>query len=199
MYHYAGNNPVKYTDPDGKQSIYLPGGGTRFGGAPPNMKYNMTEYSKKSETIGSFIENSFSAKSADAILFCCSKLFGDDKFSKNYESYCLKSTIDFHQVMAETQASGLYDFDNDGNYSEHEIKAFANYVNSTMILNYSDKSKLGPLKNFAKTPVLSFSAAKRYLNPLVPNNLTKQAESQNFQNIINSEKAKETINKNEKK
>ena len=193
LYHYAGNNPVKYTDPDGNQSMYLPGGGTRFGGAPPNMKYDMKEYAEKSDTIGNVVENCFSAKSADGLVLFCSKFFGNDEFSKQYELYVVKSAIDFHQTMAETKFSGIFDADGDGKYSDDESKSFANYVNNTMTLNYSDKKKLGPLGKYAKVPKLSLSDAKKYLNGI---SLPINQKMGNAQELKIPELPKENQNEN---
>ncbi len=74
LYHCAGNNPIRYLDPDGNQSTpnsqYLPSRETNFNGKCPGMKYDIDEYSNRCKVIGDAVEKAFNAGiESDASIF----------------------------------------------------------------------------------------------------------------------------------
>ena len=160
LYAYAANNPVRYIDPDGNQSIYLPAGGTTFNGPCPGMRYNIEEYSQQCDTIATFVEGITSDGNALAILI--DKVFLRNKFGDKANKFYAKVLWQFELTKIDAKSNGLFDIDKDGSYSEKETKLFADYVNNTMLLNYSDQSELGPYK--VTIPHISENDADIFLN-----------------------------------
>ena len=149
-------------DPDGRQSAYLPGGGTTFNGPPPGMKYNMEEYSKTTDAIGDFVQGI--TENAGWLTVLIDKFYFDSKYDKAAQEFYFKALTTFLTIQLEAKNSGFYDIDKDNYYSDKEVELFANYVNNTMLLNFSDQSELGPYT--VKIPLLSIKEAKLYLNSL---------------------------------
>ena len=160
MFAYAANNPVRYIDPDGKQSIYLPGGGTTFNGPCPGMKYNIEEYSKQCDTIAEFVDGITSNGNGLAILI--DKVFFGNKYGNNALRFYFNVLFQFDLLKVETKVSERFDLDNNGYYSKKEIKLFVNFINTTMLLNYSDQADLGPYK--VSIPQISEKEADIFLN-----------------------------------
>ena len=153
---------MKYVDPDGRQSTYLPGGGTTFNGPPPGMKYNMEEYSKTTDAIGDFVQGI--TENAEWLTVLIDKFYFDSKYAKAAQEFYFKALTTFLTIQLEAKNSGFYDIDKDNYYSDKDVELFANYVNNTMLLNFSDQSELGPYT--VKIPLLSIKEAKLYLNSL---------------------------------
>ena len=78
LYHYAGNNPIRYTDPDGKQT--LPS-------QTPNFRSMMNEYSKECEAIGGAVEMTFNERNASGLAAIIDKVFLDEKYLKRCKEY----------------------------------------------------------------------------------------------------------------
>ena len=160
LYAYGANNPVHYIDPDGRQSIYLPGGGTSFNGPCPGLKYNMEEYSKNNDALSGLVEGLNNNSNNFAIFI--DKVFLDKKFENEANKFYGKMILEFEKLKNDSKASGEFDLNKDGVYDEKETKLFSQYVNDSMILNYSDQKDLGPYK--VEIPQITDDDAKEYLN-----------------------------------
>ena len=162
LYHYAGNNPVKYTDPDGRQSMYFPGGGTNFNGPAPGMKYNIENYSKECSAIGDLVVGQTSNPSGAGILI--DKLFLHGKYGNKALTYECNVLTAFIMLQVDVKNEGTFDLDGDGKYSDKEVSMYTDFINASIILNYSDQSDLGPYEDKVKLPKLSEDDAKKFLN-----------------------------------
>ena len=180
LYHYAGNNPVRYIDPDGNQSIYLPAGGTAFNGPCPGMRYNIEEYSQQCDTIGNFVDGITSNGKGLAILI--DKVFRGNKFGKKAAKYYCNILFKFELLKSNAKVSGQFDLDHNGSYSETETILFTSYVNNTMLLNYSDQSDLGPYK--VTIPQIFLNDADIYLNNKYIS-IISEYDIKKFENVIN--------------
>ena len=160
--------------------MYLPAGGTTFNGPCPGMRYNIEEYSKKCETIASFVDGITSNASGLGILI--DKVILRNKFGKRADKFYAKVLWQFELTIIDAKLNGQFDLDKDGTYSEKETKLFADYVNDTMILNYSEQSDLGPYK--VKIPYISEKEADTFLNnKFIPSIIEKDIKK--FSVVIN--------------
>jgi hypothetical protein len=92
------------------------------------------------------------------------KYFGNKKYLEAATKFQFKVMIAFAEAKAKAKISGEFDLNNDGIYSDYEVRAFTNHVNNEMGLNYIDQGSLGPYAGEIDIPRLSESDANFYLN-----------------------------------
>jgi RHS repeat-associated protein len=156
-YHYAGNNPLKYTDPDGEQ--------THPGVTALNQYMtDVSQYNKAVEDATSEINDRFSQ--GNALGKIIDTLFLGGKYAQKAEEFQRKVTLGLGQAMNDAfgylTRSGFIAPDENGCYSMEEAGIFAEMVNNTMSLNYSIQSDLGSYS--VAVPEISPSKAFLYLN-----------------------------------
>ena len=67
-------------------------------------------------------------------------------------------------LQVDVKNEGTFDLDGDGKYSDKEVSMYTDFINASIILNYSDQSDLGPYEDKVKLPKLSEDDAKKFLN-----------------------------------
>jgi hypothetical protein len=165
VYHYAGNNPLKYTDPDGKQS------GPPLSQQPNNLSPINTPYYREPAYQGMVLRHERTEAVVNATEIASNafgkiwdKLFLGGEYQKKAETFSSKVLRGF--IEAQAKAANMFDYNNDGKYSENEVKLITDYVNNFMLLNYSDQKSLGPYEGNVYIPRLTTKETDYYLNIL---------------------------------
>ena len=162
-YHYAGNNPVKYTDPDGEQAGPPPA--QRPNPLPPtNIPYRnepayqgmMTRHERAEAIAGAMSTGS------NAIGIIIDKIFLGGRHQEATNKYAIKTLVSFIEVQR--IAARMVSPDDNGLYSEDALRVFTDHVNSSMIFNFSDQRELGPYQGSVRIPQITRSDAYSYLN-----------------------------------
>ena len=152
VYHYAGNNPVKYTDPDGKQPT-----------TPSVLEQPAYEgiiaRQKQAEALADAVEGGIGGDSFGKFI---DKIFLGGKYEKAAKAFALKVLHGF--IEAQMSAYSKIQPDENGHFSENSLIQYTDMINNEMIFNYSEQKELGPYEGDVKLPRMTAEQANFELN-----------------------------------
>lgn len=162
LYHYAGNNPVKYTDPDGEQTATTHPGVIALN----NYMTNVQTYNKAIEDTTSQIYDKLSTN--NTLSKFIDKICSGGKYAQRAEAFEVKTLIAFSTIKIDLKNDltnrGIIKADNKEKYTKEDAALFAVVVNATMLLNYLEQSELGPYAGDVEVPQMSVDDAHEFLN-----------------------------------
>jgi len=172
VYHYAGNNPVKYVDPDGRSPGPSPYNMPNTL-APSNIPYNSQivyqNLSLRKEETKARVEGLDQIfRSSSSTILSIWRLF--DKFADGgkyrniYIRMQIKAKIDV-VLFLEDARKYLSHSDSTAKYTIQEAETATLFFNNTMYLKYyHDLDRLGPYKFELQIPYMSDKEVYDYLN-----------------------------------
>ncbi|MCR5798394.1 MAG: RHS repeat-associated core domain-containing protein [Eubacterium sp.] len=173
-FSYVVNDPVNYVDLFGLQvtavtpvagqsSTYLPGGGTNFNGSARGVDQYLASKKETDEWVGNAAGHLYNIAKGDwldDVLYIWDKMTGE-KRKEAYKEYQLNFDMQYMQHKQDMKDSGLFDYNNDGRYSEQEASAFAKALNGTYMAPET-LAKIRPYK--IDTHQMTDREAYEYLN-----------------------------------